>query len=353
MDHNILLAKVERLGATSNLVGWLQSYLVCRTLSVKLGNSESYSFVNLSGVPQGSNLGPLLFSLFFNDVCFVIPPGCKLIYADGLKIFLVVRSTADCEELQQYIDAFYNWCIRNCLTVSISKCSAISFTRRKKPILWSYTISGQPLERVTVVKDLGVLLDSQMSFRDHYTSIIAQANRNLGFIIRIAKEFSDPYCLRSLYFSLVRSVLETSAVVWCPNAEIWKNRIESVRNRFIRYALRTLPWSNPSELPPYIDRCRLLDMDTLAKRRNISRAVFVGKLFAGQIDAPAILSQLNIYVPARSLRSWNFLRLDYQRTNYGQNEPIRAMCNVFNRFFDYFDFNVTIDVFKNRLRRFM
>ncbi|XP_058827797.1 uncharacterized protein LOC131687719 [Topomyia yanbarensis] len=321
VDHSLLLAKMKRLGASDYFIGWLKSYLVNRSLCVKLGNNESYSFINLSGVPQGSNLGPLLFSLFFNDVCFVIPPGCRLIYADDLKLFLIVRSIEDCKELQKHLDAFSCWCNRNLLALSVSKCSIISFTRRKNPILWNYTISGESLERMTVVRDLGVLLDSQLTFRNHYSHVTAQANRNLGFIIRIAKEFTDPYCLRALYFSLVRSVLEASAPIWCPYTSIWINRIEAVQARFLRFALRTLPWRNPTELPPYIDRCRLLDMETLAKRRNTFRAVFVGKILTGQIDAPDILSQINVNVPPRSLRSHNFLRLEFQRTEYGQKEP--------------------------------
>ncbi|XP_058449397.1 uncharacterized protein LOC131429340 [Malaya genurostris] len=353
VDHTLLLAKIRKLGASETFTDWLKSYLVGRSLSVKLGNCESNSFSNLSGVPQGSNLGPILFSLFYNDICFALPPGCRLVYADDLKLFHIIRSEEDCMALQRQVDVFSDWCTRNRLTLSISKCSVISFTRKKEPILWRYTIFGEFLERVSIVRDLGVVLDSQLSFRDHYSHIIAQANRNLGFIFKIAKEFSDPYCLRSLYFTLVRSVLEASSVIWCPYADVWINRIESIQAKFLRYALRSLPWRNPTELPPYTDRCRLLGMDTLSKRRNISRAVFIGKLLMGQIDAPNILSQVNINVPPRTLRSRNFLRLDYQRTDYGQNEPIRGMCNSFNSAYECFDFSISCDVFKNRLRRLL
>ena len=74
----------------------------------------------------------------------------------------------------------------------------ISFTRKRIPVHWDYRIGTEGLERAKVVKDLGVLLDSEMSFREHYAYIISKASRNLGFIFRLASEFRDPYCLRSL-----------------------------------------------------------------------------------------------------------------------------------------------------------
>ena len=165
------------------------------------------------------------------------------------------------------MDVFSIWCFRNLLSVSIQKCSVIFFCRTKKPILFDYTMLGQPLSRVTQIRDLGVILDTALSFKLHYNEMIAEANRQLGFMFKIANEFRDPFCLRSLYFSLVRSILEFCSVVWCPFHNSWIARIESVQRKFVRYALRFLPWRNSSNLPAYTDRCRLLGMQTLEQRR--------------------------------------------------------------------------------------
>lgn len=181
------------------------------------------------------------------------------------------------------------------------------------------------------------------------SSIISRANRQLGFIFRVCKPFSDPYCFRSLYCSLVRSILEFSSIVWSPTYSCWSDRIEAVQRRFVRYSLARLPWRDPMNLPPYEDRCRLISLETLSQRREKASALFIAKILQGEIDSPAILCNLHFNVPARQLRSSSFFSLAFRRTNYGQNEPLRRLCSVFNKFSDLFDFNVSSACFKTRL----
>ena len=352
VNHRILLAKLDRLGVASNLVSWFESYLTNRRLCVKLGSTESDEFLSSSGVPQGSNLGPLLFTTFFNDVCLALPPNCKLAYADDLKVYYLVKTHDDCLILQNIANKFFEWCRRNFMVVSVAKCSVVSFSRKKNPIMFSYRMGEECIERAKVVKDLGVMLDSELSFREHYSYIINKAMRNLGFIFRVSAEFWDPYCLRSLYFSLVRSVLETAAIAWSPFHNVWIFRIEKIQAKLIKYALRFLPWRNRDELPPYESRCRLLGMDTLVKRRDIQKTTFIGKVMLGEIDAPWILAKINLNVVPRPLRQWNFLRLQQHRTEYAQNEPIRSMSVLFNRHYCLFDFNVSSSIFRERVTNF-
>ena len=132
--------------------------------------------------------------------------------------------------------------------------------------------------------------------------------------------------------------------------EYWSIRIEAVQSRFVRYALRFLPWSYPDELPAYKHRCLLLGMETLSERRITARAVFVKKLIDGEIDCPSLLQQVNINVRPRNLRGMEFLRIDFRRTNYGQQEPLRAMFKVFNCFYELYDFRMSTKVFKTRIR---
>lgn len=348
VDHRILLEKLAKIGVARECVDWFRSYLTGRSLCVKLGPCQSEHFRNVSGVPQGSNLGPLLFSLFINDVSLILPPGVRLFYADDAKIYMVVNSLGDCIELQSLLCRFEQWCVNNCLTLSVNKCQVISFSRKLKPIMYQYTLSGIPLERVHRIRDLGVILDEKLTFRFHYEDVISRANRQLGFIMKIANEFRDPVCLKSLYCALVRSVVEFAVVVWCPYQTTWISRIESIQKKFVRFALRNLPWQNDQRMTPYHDRCQLLGIDTLENRRRTAQTMFVVKLLNGSVDSSQLLARININAPARSLRRQNLLRLEGRNTAYGQHDPVRFMSETFNTVAHIFDFNVSVSTLQQR-----
>lgn len=119
------------------------------------------------------------------------------------------------------------------------------------------------------------------------------------------------------------------------------DRIESVQRRFIRFALRRLPWQDPFRLPSYESRCRLIQLETLQARRNIARAMFVADTIRGRTDCPAILAAVDLNVRPRALRNNYMLRLPLQRTDYGQNIAIHGALRVFNRVATGFDFNLS------------
>lgn len=262
---------------------------------------------------------------------------------------MIVNCLVDCEDLQSRVDAMASWCSSNFLTLSINKCSAISFHRKRKPIIFDYRISDTVLQRITQVKDLGVTLDQEMTFKPHYNDVIARANRQLGFIFKISEDFRDPLCLKSLYCSLVRSIMEFSVVAWSPYHSCWIARLESVQRRFVRYALRHLPWRDATNLPAYEDRCRLLGLDTLERRRRRAQAVFAAKVITGEIDSPELLNQLSFYVPERAMRQRNFLHLAPRNRLYGMKEPLRAIADAFNSVYSLFDFNMPLTNFISRL----
>lgn len=234
-----------------------------------------------------------------------------------------------------------------------SKCSVITFTRKKQPIVYTYTLKGEVLNRESVVKDLGVLLDSKLTFKDHISYVTSKASSQLGFIFRVAKSFKDVYCMKALYCALVRSILEYGSNVWAPFYQNGIGRIEAVQKKFVRFALRFLPWDDPVNLPSYEDRCRLINLDTLDLRRKVSKATFISDLLTSRINCAQLLSNLNINIRSRFTRNYFFLCLPNTRTNYCYHAPFTSMCRTFNQCFNVFDFNLSRFTIKNKFKELL
>ena len=122
LDHFILLNKLDNYGFSNALILLFKSYLLNRTQLVEYQNVRSQLFRPTSGVPQGSNLGPLLSLLFINDLPTTM--NChKLIFADD-----------DCHHLQNCVSELSRWCNTNRLKLNIDKCCVLTYTKKKQPI---------------------------------------------------------------------------------------------------------------------------------------------------------------------------------------------------------------------------
>lgn len=102
-------------------------------------------------------------------------------------------------------------------------------------ILNKYFLNGIELERVNQVKDLGVYLDSSLSFDDHHVHIQNRASSMLGFIMRSCNNFDNPLALKSLYCALVRSIFDYNSIIWSPYTLVPIYSIEAIQNRFLRH----------------------------------------------------------------------------------------------------------------------
>ncbi|XP_059225889.1 uncharacterized protein LOC131997968 [Stomoxys calcitrans] len=140
VSHSILLDKLQELGFHSNFLSWIASYLHNRVCTVKVESFVSSPYIQTSGVPQGSILGPLLFILFINGISSCFSTSRFLLYADDLKIFHKIESMSDVFDLQNDLDNLLSWCISNKLLINLSKCAHVSFYRLRHPIQTSFKI---------------------------------------------------------------------------------------------------------------------------------------------------------------------------------------------------------------------
>jgi hypothetical protein len=90
-----------------------------------------------SGVPKGSNLGPICFIRFVNEISRIFRHGPVLFYADDMKLFLPLRGFRDCLSIQNNLNRLAEWCEANALELNVGKCKSITFSRLRYPIEFS------------------------------------------------------------------------------------------------------------------------------------------------------------------------------------------------------------------------
>lgn len=348
VNHNLLLWKLDMMGFSSKFLRWLSSYLKDRTQSVLFKGCLSRQIVVSSGVPQGSHLGPLLFNLFLNDLPSVIKHSMILMYADDVKLYLSIKSVNESLLLQEDLISFVKWCDCNFMLLNLSKCKKMSFYRRKC-LETFYMIDDNALDNVSHFCDLGVTLDSKLTFSSHIDTCIGRASCLLGFIKRWSREFDDPYLSKRLYTSLVRPILEYGSIVWFPHYSCHIDRIESVQKQFLLFALRNLGWSSSSNLPPYIHRLQLIDLPTLERRRSMLSVCFMVKLINGEINSSYLISSLKFNVPFRASRQYVPFYLPAFKHNYESFNPVFSLCNTFNEFHTLFSLSDSFLVIKRAI----
>ena len=350
VNHGLLIMKLRMYGLPENLIEWITSYLSNRVQKVTYNNDLSSDIFVSSGVPQGSHLGPLLFLLFINDLPDVICHSSILMYADDVKLFNSFKEPNNL--LQIDLNNFFEWCQLNLLQLNFKKCKIITFCRTSGHVT-NYFLGDRSVERVNSVVDLGVLLDSKLRFNLHIDSIINKAFNRLSCIKRFAKEFNDPYVTKLLFTSLVRPILEYASIIWCPSFSCDIIRIESVQKQFLLFCLRNLGWDSPYSLPPYESRLKLISLPTLVSRRHMLNSIFILKLLKSEVNCPNLLRCININVPFRASRYYNFLSVKQFNTNYLSNQPICNLCKSFNDLYQLIDFNQPLYLLKRDIINFL
>ena len=346
VPHCALLQKLRCFGLGDRVLEWLRSFLLDRFQCVRIGNFLSRQISAKSGVPQGSHCGPLLFKLFTNDVVLNVSSPC-LLFADDMKLYRVIRTSEDACLLQEDLNCLVSWSTENSLNLNISKCTVITFTRKQNFIHADYVVGSTTLSRSYSIKDLGVLLDSQITFVQHIDVMVASALKRLGFVLRHGMDFS-PRILKLLYFTFVRSSLEYCSTVWSPYYGIHVNDIERVQGRF----LRTYAHGMGLELSDmgYTERCQILGFDTMESRRLGHELIFLHKLINGFIDSPYLLSLLSLNVSHRRTctRNHDLFKVGFHRTNYGFYSPLSRMQRNYNTHCDTLDLSSSLAEFRKK-----
>ena len=280
VPHERLLKKLDHYGIRGSTHTCIRSFLSGRSQRVVVEGATSEAVPVVSGVPQGSVLGPILFLLFINDLPNCVSSKVRL-FADDCIVYKQIDKISDAKDLQKDLNHLAAWEKRWGMDFHPEKCSIIRINRKRTFIDYDYHLKGHSLKMEDHTKYLGIEISSDLQWNHHIDKIVKKGNSTLGFLrrnLRTSKE--DLKC--TAYKTLVRPHLEYCMTVWNPHQKNQTEKIEMVQRRAARYITgRYHNISSPTEM---LDN---LKIETLEERRAKAQLTMMYKIMKGLVDIPA------------------------------------------------------------------
>ena len=228
VPHQRLLFKLKKAGISGGLLSWIESFLSQRTQRVKVNGKYSGWRRAISGVPQGSVLGPLLFILFINDLPDIVKSASTSIFADDTQLSGKANTQEDTDKIQSDLDALEKWSKIWKLKFNASKCHVLHFGGKNKK--QNYSLCDHILTTVTEEKDLGVIISEDLKAEKNVAKNVKKADKILG-MIRRTFSFMNKDMLQQLIKVFIRPHLEYAQQAWSPYLRKDINLLESVQRR--------------------------------------------------------------------------------------------------------------------------
>ena len=303
--HTTLLKLLKsRYGITGKALTWMESYLTNRCQAVMINNHISSSRDLSFGVPQGSVLGPILFSLYNAPMTDIIRQhGLEFhLYADDTQMYLTFNPINEelptiKSNIESCVSDIRVWMSSNCLKLNDDKSELLIFHSQRvpRPNITAIDIGEESISPVESCRNIGVIYDETLSFDEHISSITKTAFWHLRNIYRI-RHYLDTDSLLILVHAFITSKLDfcNSLLIGLPKCLL--KRLQSVQNAAARLVSGSRKYDHIS---PVLHQLHWLPVD---KRITYKILLIVFKCLHN--FAPSYLSNLIVkYTPNRALRS--------------------------------------------------
>ena len=166
VDHGILRHKIKSMGISGRVGIWIMNFLTGRDQEVMVRGRKSRIFLLVSGVPQGSVLGPLLFLIFIGDISEGVS-AVILIYVDDSKVHQIVNNKDDVQGLQDNLDHIYRWEKSNNMKFNGGKFLVMRYgnnTDLKESTMYFTSEMQDVIQQVDQCRDLGIIMQDNATF---------------------------------------------------------------------------------------------------------------------------------------------------------------------------------------------
>lgn len=284
VDHIILIKKLKEVGISGSIGKWLFNFITERKQQVKVQGYLSEISDVKSGVPQGTILGPLLFLIMINDIDSDIKSSSVSMFADDTKVLKKISDINDHSLLQEDLNSLINWTEYNNMEINETKFQLVSYgiqTGLKYP----YGCNSNVILESSIVKDLGIYMNNDATFKYHVSCISTKVRKLLGWTLRTFKT-RDTKLMVQIWKTLIIPHLEYCCQLWSTNSISVIQELESHQRQFTKYI------SDIKHLD-YFERLSYLKIFSLQRRRERYCIIYVWKILEELVPNPGILSHYN------------------------------------------------------------
>ena len=278
VDHSILCRKIKSLGIGGNVGVWLHAFLTNRTQQVSANGSISPYAPVLSGVPQGTVLGPILFTIMISDLDSDLKNAFALLFADDSRVSRIITSEDDVGDFQMELsNTIYPWAPINKAVFNGDKFEHMRFSKLNVPPHAYYDPLNNPITEKSVIKDLGIWLSNDLCWNNHIDKIICACKRQMAWILRTFSK-RDITTMRTLWISLLRPIIDYCSPLWSPNPLNYGNidRLESVLRSFTKHV-------EGLENKSYKERLQALNLQSIQRRHERYKIIYIFKMKEGLV----------------------------------------------------------------------
>ena len=236
IPHDLLIAKLWAFGFNMNSLCFMYSYLNQRKQCVKINDTNSSFSEIISGVPQGSILGPLLFNIFINDLFYFIYDATLHNFADDNTISAASKTVSDLiETLQKATKSAIDWFKYNNMIVNPEKFQALLISKSKRENLpRALSLENKTVNVLDSVKLLGITIDDSLSFNQHISTFCRSAANQLNALIRL-RSFLGFNEKKVLLNSFIYSNFNYCPLVWMLSHAKSLNKIDNLQKRALQF----------------------------------------------------------------------------------------------------------------------
>ena len=284
VDHNIVLQKIHNLGIGGNLYSWIESFLTNRYQTVVVEGSSSMPVEVKSGVPQGSVLGPLIFLILMADIDVNVYHSLLKSFADDTRVMKGVSGVNDASKLQTDLNNVYKWADENNMEFNSLKFEVLRYGKDEAlKIFTNYlSSSGTVIDQKDSVRDLGVMMNVDASFKQHINHVVDTATDKISMILRTFKS-RDPDLMITLWKSVVIPTLEYCSQLWSPTKKGDISRLEVLQRKFLRKISGTYGLN-------YWERLKKFNIFSLQRRRERYRIIYIWKMLENRVPNIGVAS---------------------------------------------------------------